>query len=132
MVQLTNGIQYNNHHLKVEFAEYLVANGFKTSMDKKGNLTFYIDNVMMLLINGNTAELYKYHYNTKGMELSFHQSHTGIDMLDINDWIVLMHIMNVVKLSDFLMRALKESVQKATEASFVIENLAKHLQLYHQ
>lgn len=122
--KLSNGIEYFNPNFPAEFAEFLLANHFICKQDK-GSLGFRNGDVLLTVVN-DQVDLFIYHPEQDGQEAEkwvFSQNHSGLSQLNLFGWILLMHIMDVLKISDFMRNAKRVSMQEATEANFLINNV---------
>lgn len=124
--KLSNGTEYMNPNFPADFGEFLIANNFTTQANKS-TLRFrsadkFID------IRNDQVELYLYHPEIEGTENDkcvFEQSHIGISHFNLFGWIFLMHVMGVLKISDFISNSKRAGVQTSTEASFILDAALK-------
>ena len=125
MTKLSNGTQYNNSKLPVEFAEYLVQNGFEALPIKDG-VCFHKEKRIKLFAKQDCIDLFKYNPELEHNQWAFHQSHSGISSLNFFGWIMLMHIMNVLSIKQFLNNVAKADYQHAAEANYLIQNVINY------
>ena len=124
--KLSNGAEYMNPHFSEEFGNFLLANYFSCQVDKN-RIKFQKDD-KLLAITGDQVDLYIFHPEEEGQESEkwvFEQSHIGISNFNLFGWILLMHIMGILKLSDFISNSKKAGLQNATEANFIINEALK-------
>ena len=120
--KLSNNVEFMNPNFPVEFGEFLLANSFSCQVSKN-SLRFQLGNKLLVIIN-DQADLYVFHPDTDGPESEkwvYEQSHIGISHFSLFGWIFLMHIMGILKITDFITNAKKAGVQSATEAQFLLE-----------
>jgi len=125
--KLSNGIEYTNSNLPLVHAEYLIMNGFKTSMSKKGNLRFYKPESHDVFIQDDTIDFFKKTATVMDSQWQFQGKHAGISKLDFYGFITLMNIMGIVTYGEYLQNSLKQGVQHAAQASFIIQELTKRI-----
>lgn len=119
---LSNGVQYMNPHFDSDFAEFLLANDF-TCTASKDSLKF-LSGDQLVVVRNDQVELYIYHPEEEGQtneKWLFEQSHIGISHLSLFGWMFLMHIMGVLKVSDFMRNARKAGLQNEVEAAAIVK-----------
>lgn len=130
MKSLSNGLQYDNQNFDPAFGEYLLGNGFKANY--QGRILFFYNNKMRLQVAGPNLDLFIYqpdaNVKTEREKMIFSQSHFGIAHMDMFMWMMLMHSMNIVSLSQFLQNAKQQDHQLYTEAKLLIRSLV-HTQI---
>jgi len=120
--KLTNGAEFMNPNFSAEFGEFLLANGFSCQVNKS-QIKFHKDDKLLVVIN-DQVDLYIFHPEEEGQEAEkwvYEQSHIGISHFNLFGWIFLMHIMSILKISDFISNAKRAGVQNAVEADFIIK-----------
>ena len=119
--KLSNGAEFTNPNFPVDFAEFLLANNFSCQVNKS-QIKFHHGDKLLVVVN-DQVDLYIFHPEEEGQEAEkwvFEQSHIGISHFNLFGWIFLLHIMGILKISDFISNARKAGVQYEVEAKFVI------------
>lgn len=121
MKKLSNGIEFDNSYFQPAFGEYLISNGFKTSY--QGHvLTFYTAALSIRILNNNIDVFeWKHDADKTKEQWVFVRSMFGYAHMDLFMWMMLMHVMNVVKLNDFMKRAASSNPQERLEAKKLVE-----------
>jgi hypothetical protein len=96
MAKLSNNIEYQNIHLPVANAEYLIRNGFACMKLSSDTLQFIKENIC-LRIKNDSLDLFRHFPEEEYDKFKFQQSHIGISQLDRFGWIMLLDIMKVQK-----------------------------------
>lgn len=127
MTKLSNGAEFMNPNFSAEFAEFLLANNFSCQV-YKSQIKFHKDDKLLVIIN-DQVDLYIFHPEEEGQEAEkwvYEQSHVGISHFNLFGWIFLMHIMGILKISDFISNAKRVGVQNVVEADFLIKTAFKY------
>lgn len=124
--KLSNGVEYFNPHFAPEFAEFLLANNFTCYTEK--NLIKFRNEDLLLVVTHDQVDHYVFYPGEPGQEYEkwiFEQSHIGGSHLNIFGWILLMHIMGVLKIAEFMRNASQAGLQDEAEALFLVKNISK-------
>lgn len=120
--KLSNGAEFMNPNFSAEFGNFLLANDFSCQVEKN-KIKFHQSDKLLVVIN-DQIDLYIFHPEQEGQESEkwvFEQSHVGISHFNLFGWIFLMHIMGILKISDFITNSKKAGVQTGTEAAFIVK-----------
>jgi hypothetical protein len=120
--KLSNGSEFINPNFSAEFGEFLLVNNFSCQVNKN-QIKFHSGDKLLVVIN-DQVDLYIFHPEEPGQETEkwvYEQSHIGISHFNLFGWIFLMHIMGILKISDFVSNAKRAGVQTATEADFILK-----------
>lgn len=126
MTKLSNGFHYHNPKLPAEFAEYLLHNLFLVKTER--NVLHFSKGPIEIRISGNCLDIYVY----DPILLMAHEhvfSVTGLNKLDLNRFILLMHSTGAQNISEFPANAAVLDKQLGAEAKFIVETLIHLLQI---
>lgn len=92
---------YQNHYLKPEFAEFLLANGFRIYVPPAQNMVYFDHNDKRLEFIEDRCNFYRFK-DPEQTDVKIYHSFYGFSRLNIFTFMLLLHITDVLPVSEFI------------------------------
>lgn len=125
--KLSNGAEYINPHFPIEFAEFMLSNGFRCWVDRS-TIFFEVREKKLLRVNGAMVDYYVYNPDpllTEPQRWSYDNSFLFLNTINFFGWLQLLHQWKVITLLSFMRNAKAAGLQEFTEASSILKSIEK-------
>lgn len=121
MKNLSNGIIYDNEAFHVAFGEYLLTNGYRCY--NEGKALVFSNAFTKIYVRHDNIDVFSFKPEETEGKWVYTQTHTGIQQMEVVNFMLLMHAMNIVSLSQYLKNTKAMNHQLYVEAQTLIKSL---------